>query len=123
MRVICTATAGATTGEPVSTSPWLTVGREYVVLEIVARPGRDVLFRVATDQSGSPGLWDSRLFRTVATDMPASWSAALDDNGVVTIGPESWQRVGFWEAYFDGDPEAVRVYEDEMSDSVKTSDD
>jgi hypothetical protein len=37
-----------------------------------------------------------------------------DEGGVVHIGPESWQRPGFWERYYNDDPEAVAIYEREV---------
>jgi hypothetical protein len=92
-----------------ATSPWLTVGREYDVLEILADPGQRVLLRVETDESGSPGLWGAGLFRTVSAQIPPSWSADIQDDGSVMLGAEGWRRPGFWERYYDGDPSAVGV--------------
>lgn len=115
MRVVCTHIASPTSGETVATSPWLTVGRGYDVLEIFAESGREVLLRVETDDSGSPGLWDARLFESVNADIPPSWGAEVQDDGSVTLGPEAWRRPGFWESYFDGDPGAVRVYGDALA--------
>jgi hypothetical protein len=112
MRVLCRRIESATTGAGLERSPWLTVGREYDVLEIVAQPGREVLFRLlGDDATGGPGLWDSRLFTAASTDLPSHWVASVDGNGIIRIGPEAWQREGFWEAYFDGDPAAVRAFE------------
>lgn len=74
----------------------------------------EVLLRVATDESGAPGLWDSRLFTTVSTDVSATWSVGLSADGSVTFGPEAWRRAGFWEAYFDREPAAVRDYDDAL---------
>ena len=111
MKLRCTRIVSPTTGESLTTSPWLTVGREYEVLEISALVGREIHFRIQTDRTGSPGLWDSRLFETVEADIPADWIASIDDAGNLTLGPAAWQRLGFWEDYFDGDPEAVRTYE------------
>lgn len=108
MKVVCRRIESATTDEAITTNPWLTVGREYDVLEVVAYPGGEILFRLlGDDQAGGPGLWDSRLFMANSTEVPASWVASVDDEGAVRLGPEAWQRDGFWEAYFDGEPAAV----------------
>jgi hypothetical protein len=104
-----------TTGEAMATSPWLTVGREYDVLEIFAESERGVLLRIETDESGTPGLWDASLFTTVSAEIPASWSAEVQADGSLTIGPDAWRRSGFWESYFDGDPGAVSVYNDALA--------
>lgn len=87
VRVVCTRILSPTTGEDMATSPWLTVGREYDVLEILAEPGREVLFRIATDESGAPGLWDSRLFKSVDMRVPTSWSAGLQADGSLILAP------------------------------------
>jgi hypothetical protein len=113
MRVLCNRIASPTTGEDLETSAWLSVGREYDVLEVVAYPEGEVLLRLlGDDPSGGPGLWDSRLFTTKSTAMPADWAATVDDAGALHLGPAKWQRDGFWEAFFDGDPDAIRDYDD-----------
>jgi hypothetical protein len=120
MRVVCCRVVSPTTGEEMGGSPWLTVGREYAVLEITAYPGREILFRILGDDAQSgPGVWDSRLFRSVSTGLPATWTAAVDEEGVLTIGPEKWRRDGFWEAYFDRDEQAVQDFEDALEDGIK----
>jgi hypothetical protein len=110
MKVRCLRIASPATGEELDKSSWLTVGREYVVLQIVALPGREVLLRLEGDKPGSPGLWESSLFETVDTGIPASWSAHVDEDGNLSIGPDAWRRQGFWDDFFDDDPEAVREY-------------
>ncbi len=115
MKVVCERIESPTTGEVLTTSTWLTVGREYDVLEIVAHPGSEVLLRLlGDDSSGGPGLWDSRLFRTSSRTIPASWAVHVNEAGEVHVGPETWQRSGFWEAFYDGDPQANRDYDDAL---------
>lgn len=110
MKVVCRRLVSATIGEQLRSSPWLTIGRQYVVLEIEASPVRGVSFRLEGDEPG-PGLWDSRLFELVTENVPSVWTAGLSESGVLTLAPTSWQRSGFWESYFDGVPEAVDVFE------------
>ncbi|MGW2636978.1 hypothetical protein [Streptomyces sp. NPDC001348] len=38
------------------------------------------------------------------------WVAGLE-NGQVTLAPKEWQRPGFWEDCFDGEPSAGAEYE------------
>lgn len=110
MKVVCRRLASATTGEQLSSSPWLTIGREYLVLEIEAKPARAVSFLVEGDQPG-PTLWDSTLFELVTSHVPSVWVAGLDDSGVLTLAPEQWQSSDFWERYFDKVPDAVDAFE------------
>lgn len=109
MKVVCRRLASATTGEELSASPWLTIGREYLVLEIEASPTRGVSFLVEGDQPG-PTLWDAALFELATSHVPSVWTAGLD-NGGITLAPKEWQSPGFWESYFDGAPDAVEVFE------------
>jgi hypothetical protein len=115
MRVVCDRIVSPTTGESLTTSPWLTVGREYEVLEVVAYPEGEIQFRLLGDDAGGgPGVWDSRLFHTSSGDVPADWVATIDERGVLRLGPAAWQREGFWEAFFDDDPAAIHDYDDAL---------
>jgi hypothetical protein len=90
---------------------WLKPGEPYDVLEVRAEPGRLVHFRIAGEQPGTPALFDSALFDTVDGTIPAHWRARLAPGGTLTLGPEEWSAPGFWEAYFDDDPDALATYE------------
>lgn len=115
MKVVCRRLASGLTGEPAETSPWLTVGREYDVLEIEAYPEREILLRILDDgEAGGPGVWDSRLFEVVSGALPSTWTVALGDGGALIIGPAAWRREGFWEDYFDRDPDAVSLFDDAL---------
>lgn len=117
MRGLCRRIESPTTGGELEDSPWLTIGREYDVLEIVAYPGREVLLRISGDDgAGGPGLWDSRLFATTSASLPTSWVASIDADGTMRMGPGAWHRYGFWEAYFDGDPRAVSDFKAGIQD-------
>lgn len=101
-------------GEMVSASPWLTLHREYDVLEIYAYPGRQVEFRLTSDDGSTPALFDSTMFMTIDGHLPDSWEARVEDGGILRLGPARWMEPGFWEAYFDSEPAAVEAYEREV---------
>ena len=111
MKVRCERLLSPTTGEPIERSPLLTVGREYLVLSVIAQPGTRVLIRLIDDEGHSPSLWDVRMFTTTSTRIPPNWGICLDKDGVLTIEPTEWQHDGFWEKYFDGDTRAVTEFE------------
>jgi hypothetical protein len=94
-----------------SAGAWLKPGVSYDVLEVRAEPGRLVHLRIAGEQSGTPALFDAALFDTVDGTIPPHWRARLGPGGTLTLGPEAWAAPGFWEAYFDDDPDAVAAYE------------
>ncbi len=87
------------------------VGKEYEVLEVSARPNGPVYLRIASEQAGTPALFDTALFVTTDGRLAANWVARVDEGGAVRFGPAEWLERGFWEAYFDDDPAAVAAYE------------
>jgi hypothetical protein len=54
----------------------------------------------------------ARLFTAVSADLLASWMAAVDADGVLTVGPAERRRAGFWEDCFDGEARAVQDFND-----------
>ena len=111
MRVLCSRISNPITKTDETVSSWLTLDAEYEVLEIYAIPGRPVTFRLASDDSGTPALFDSAMFLAIETSIPASWVVSLSEGGGLRIGPQAWMREGFWEEFFDRDPDAVREFE------------
>ncbi|WP_199493277.1 hypothetical protein [Marinitenerispora sediminis] len=100
-------------GAVASDHPGIRVGAEYPVLEVVTTASR-VWLRIperpgALAERDSPGLWDAAMFTVVSGRIPDCWIAGLRD-GRVILSPEEWQRPGFWEDYFDGDPAAGAEY-------------
>jgi hypothetical protein len=95
----------------------LTDGHEYVVLEISARFKRTISFRIEFTESGlrQSGLFDSRAFTITSHTLPPIWKFFQLESGSFSLCPESWNAPGFWEAYHDGDPRAIAVYEDERA--------
>jgi hypothetical protein len=89
---------------------WLTVHREYDVLGILALPGRSIKFRVLADDGITPILADSALFAASATSLPRSWVCTVAQDGVVEMGPKEWLEPGFWERFFDQEPDAVESF-------------
>jgi hypothetical protein len=40
---------------------------------------------------------------------------AIREGGVVELGPPSWLEPGFWERYFDRDPDTISQFQREIS--------
>ncbi|MFJ2023454.1 hypothetical protein ACIODW_06505 [Streptomyces sp. NPDC087897] len=93
----------------------LTEGREYAVLEISAPFKRAAAFRVEFTEAGliQSGLFDSRAFTVTSHSLPPNWKYFQFESGSFSLCPESWNAPGFWEAYYEGDPHAIAVYEKE----------
>jgi hypothetical protein len=100
------------------TDSWLTVGRDYTVLELAMDPTRSEGFRsvevrVEAGHDATPGLFSGTNFVVVDGRLPSNWRATISENGRLDLGPESWQQRGFWEDYFDREPQAIATYESE----------
>lgn len=99
---------------PEKFSPWLTVGKVYHVLSIERGADGECWFRIQTGQgdrgSSSVGLFRAENFRLVSSHRPSMW-VDKENNGALQSSPESWQKVGFWEAFYDNDDETLANFE------------
>ena len=114
MIVRCIKIIQPGTSRVVSEHPGVRIGEEYPVLEVFAARSR-ILFRLPDrgarlDEIESPGLWDAGMFEIVSDRMPTCWVTRLED-GRLTLAPREWQRPGFWEDFFDHEPDAVADYD------------
>jgi hypothetical protein len=122
VKVRCDRLVDATTGEEVTSSEWLRVGADYVVLSILAEPGRQILFRIMGEgEIGAPGLFDSTMFSTVSPEIPPSWVITVGNGGIVRVGPRTWMKPGFWEDYFNQEPEAIALFDEEYGNMLAES--
>jgi hypothetical protein len=83
----------------------LTPFKVYSVCEI----GQDV-FRVLNDRD-EPILYPKALFRVVDINIPVGWVMQEFEDGEYWIGPCELASPGFYEDYFDRNPEAVAKFE------------
>ncbi|WP_217161599.1 hypothetical protein [Streptomyces sp. AC512_CC834] len=99
----------------------LKVDREYVVLEVFAPIERSPEFRIEFIEGEGSALFDSRAFTVTSSLLPPSWRYVQFATGSFSLRPEPWGRPGFWDAYYDGDPQAREIFEVEkrriLSDS------
>lgn len=120
MRVRCHKIVNPATLKVEDRSPWVSVGQEYVVLEVLALAGAYVHLRIHLDSS-APSLWDAAMFETVDRLVPSNWVVDVGRDGQLSMGPSAWAESGFWESYFDGDDEAIAVFERELSQILAES--
>lgn len=117
MKVKCIALLNAD-GKPVEFSPWLTLGKIYHVLAISTdRSGTKRFQIVASDRGAaieSLGFHLAACFEVVSQYRPSSWVDRRVNGGLET-SPISWQVEDFWEALYEGDPDANLVFERERS--------
>ena len=94
--------------------PWLTLNREYQVLSVLMTSKGPVKLRIIADDGRMPILADASLFAMSSQSVSPSWSLVIREGGVVELGPSSWLEPGFWERYFDRDPDALSEFEEEI---------
>lgn len=117
MIVKCFKTYDSITREPIERTPWLTIGKEYVVLSLEVRAlsvENRVYLSIQSDDGANPVLFEADQFVTVSSKMPANWVISLDEFGNMNIEPQKWSRPGFWEDYFNFDEDARQDFEDEL---------
>lgn len=114
MIVTCTKLINPNTGETEKSSRWRTIGKEYNVLEIyMGHDDKTLKYRLQSDDNMSPTLSHAELFEVTSDYIPLSW-AVSNSSGWFGLGPKSWQKVGFWVAYFDGEEWARALYQREV---------
>lgn len=86
------------------------IGQEYTVLEVIGEQDGRSSIRIHL-HGDVPTMWDSAMFESTDSTIPLVWVARLSDNGSLRLAPPRWVERGFWERYFDGEAEAVAIFE------------
>jgi len=120
MRVRCVQIISPVTREVVAEHPSVRVGREYTVLEVDARPGGNSSLRIHHADE-SPAIWDSAMFESADPTVPSVWVAQLSESGSLRLAPPGWLERGFWERYFDDEPDAVAIFEADLAAILRES--
>lgn len=111
MKVRCTRLADA----PQRQASWLTVGRSYDVLSVVLDTHGRWLLRLQSDSYPGVGLFQLDQFEIVDPRVPNCWIATWNAQGVFELTTRDWSVPGFWEAYFDGDPNANAAFQRDLA--------
>jgi hypothetical protein len=109
MRVLCVSL-----GDDNTSSRWLTLNKEYLVLAIEIRPSGVSKLRVIADDNRTPILVDSVMFAANSEPIPPRWVCTIREGGTLELEPKSWTEFDFWERYFDGDARAVALFDEEF---------
>lgn len=112
MKVRCVRLLDSS-GKPQEKSGWLTIGKVYHVLEVIQNSRGKWMFRLLGDEPNGPALFQFEEFEIVASKIPASWTIAWGKDGFFELTPEAWRQTGFWEKYYDRNPDAIQVFEEE----------
>ena len=117
MVVRCIRIAERATGEALSVrrNGKLTVGKAYMVIELVVERHLWVELRLMGDDQFGPELHAADQPEIVDPSIPSVWATHLGELGYLHIAPEKWLRPGFWEDYFNAVPEAVADFEEQRA--------
>lgn len=110
MKVRCIKLLGARE-QLESTSSWLTVGKVYDVLSLEFESKGPRHVRLVGDGRNGVALFPLESFEVVSATIPLSWVACWNADGLFQLAPSRWMQDGFWEKYYDGDPEIIQLFE------------
>ncbi len=97
---------------------WLRPNKDYVVLSIEHLPRKVVSYRIVGRQ-GIPALFEASLFKITDPRVEEDWVVCYDEEeNDLRLVPADWSSPGFWEAFFDGDPDAVARYQEVLQRMV-----
>jgi hypothetical protein len=102
-----------TRGNPQSESPWLTVGKVYNVVALELDNNGEWLARLVGDGLNGVALFPLEQFEIVSSLVSPTWTTTWKNGKLIEVSPERWVGKGFWEGYYDRDPEAILVFEEE----------
>ncbi|WP_155741425.1 hypothetical protein [Burkholderia territorii] len=106
-------------GREIEFSPWLTLERIYHVMIVdIDCNGKRSYGIVTSEKEGewpNMGMHQAECFEIVSTVIPSNWRLQIGQNGSIGIAPGAWQMPGFFESFYDHDPDAYPVFERERS--------
>lgn len=122
MRVICEKIIDKKTGKEKGSSPFLTIGKEYIVLGIYTDSLGGQEYQIISDDNDEvPILINVSQFRITCNRIPKCWRVGIDLNGKLYFAPEEWMRDRFWEDLYDEEQEAIETYQSIRDEIIEES--
>lgn len=115
MKVRCVGFLDEDTGETLESSSWLTIGKEYHVLSVNMEDSLPIKFQLISDDEETPAYHDANQFEIVTNAIPEGWIVDFVSKSHFRLSPKAWAQPGFWEAYFDGELEAIELFNAEKN--------
>lgn len=100
-------------GNELEQSPWLTIGKDYVVLSVIFDIGGAARLRLVGDRRNGLALFRWDAFEIVSPIIPPTWIIFPGPQSYIYLTPEPWTEPGFWERYYDQDQDAMMIFERE----------
>jgi len=118
MKVRCTELIDSR-GARHQRSGWLTLGKIYHVLEVVHDVHGKWLFRLVGDDVNGVALFRSVQFEIVSARVADVWIVKWNDSGGFKLTTQAWSQPGFWERFYDRDPEAEKIFEEDKTKIIQ----
>ena len=97
-------------------SPWLTQGKEYVVLALNVSSKFGIEVCIQTDHYKEPRYITLDGFEVISQKIPRVWITLmrdLDDEKIIDLIPKSWSYDDFFNELADENPEALVLFNKE----------
>lgn len=115
MKVKCIKIYNESKNEFLTQSKSLTIGKIYIVLEMLIYQDKKILYRLARDSDETPALFNAVQFNIASHDIRPNWGIYSLSNDAMIFTPKAWIDPGFWEKYFDGEHEVLEIFNREVS--------
>jgi hypothetical protein len=106
-------------GNTVDSSAWLQVGNEYLVSSVLIDHGI-VKIRIVGEEP-TPILVEIEMFEVIKFNLPTSWVVKMPSPNNLLFSPEAWPKEGFWVDYFNQEPSAIQIFNEEYK-FIKSND-
>lgn len=117
MKIICRKIISATTKKDLGeSSPWLKLGKEYIVLAINLIEELGIEIYIQTEHFDEPKFFDIDGFEFVDQSIPSSWVAKISQvyhRKVMSMLPKNWDYDNFFEDVGDEDSHAMKLFTQE----------
>ena len=115
MKVKCINIYNKFLKEFVTTSNSLTIGKDYLVIAMYINPKENVYYRLLdNDPDRRSALFDASQFNVASNVIPSNWRVTEHETGTITFSPLAWKVPGFWQEFYEYNPEAIKIYEKEL---------
>jgi hypothetical protein len=121
MKVVCVQLISPVDGKPMAETAWVKLDAEYPVLSVLAAPAGRVQVQILTEDGRSAGWFDAAMFMTSDSSVPSNWVVSIGECGEFELGPARWAAPGYWESFYDGDPQARVIFAEELSVILATA--
>jgi len=117
MKVLCRKIISPNGKDLGDNSPWLKLGKEYLVLAIVLAENSSMQIYIQTEDNHEPHFFGLSGFEFINQNIPSLWiTKIIEVNGrkVMTMLPASWNYESFFEDMENQDLKAIELFNKEV---------